>query len=141
MSHQRRLHNFPQKFLRFLDIFTCKTSHISWVWLLGISLCNFLRQARKLKVFILYSHFWTLRIKSNSQEGRIWEQNISNFKELGWNLHWKKNSIFCKNKSGSENNIMYHTHTHIYSDTCIFCMRKQNNIDIYILHICMCVCV
>lgn len=54
----------------------------------------------------------------------------------------KKISIFCKNESGSENNIMYHihTHTHIYRDTCVFYMRKQNNIGMYILHICMCVC-
>lgn len=50
--------------------------------------------------------------------------------------------FFCKNESDSENNIMchIHTHTHAYSYACIPYMRKQNNTDMYILHLCMCVC-
>lgn len=58
--------------LSYLDIFAHKISHTLWDSVLGISLCNFLSQARRLNTFLFYSSFWTLKHKMEFTE----EQNM-----------------------------------------------------------------
>lgn len=68
------------------------------------------------------------------------------FKEVGCNCHQKKHTYFCKNTSGYENNITCHTttyeppHTHTHTAICTYLIWKNNNTDMYILHICLYIC-